>query len=65
MSESTGTVAEPVQKADRPLRIVLLTDSYHPTVDGMVFVVDSEKKALERLGHQVFIVAPDPGRRTG
>ena len=52
-----------VQKAERPLRIVLLTDSYHPTVDGMVFVVDSEKKALERLGHKVFIVAPDPGEK--
>ncbi len=43
------------------VRIILLTDSYHPTVDGMVFVVDSEKKCLERLGHEVFIVAPDPG----
>lgn len=43
------------------MRIILLTDSYHPTVDGMVFVVDSEKKCLERLGHEVFIVAPDPG----
>ena len=43
------------------MRIALLTDSYHPTVDGMVFVVDSEKKSLERLGHEVFIVAPDPG----
>ena len=63
MSESIGTAAEPAQKADRPLRIVLMTDSYHPTVDGMVFVVDSEKKALERLGHQVFIIAPDPGEK--
>ena len=65
MGENTEcTQAEAaVQKAERPLRIVLLTDSYHPTVDGMVFVVDSEKKALERLGHKVFIVAPDPGEK--
>lgn len=40
---------------------MLLTDSYHPSIDGMVFVVDSEKKSLERLGHEVFILAPDPG----
>ncbi len=43
------------------MRIVLLTDSYHPSVDGMVFVVDTAKKALEKRGHEVHIVAPDPG----
>ncbi len=62
MSEDADSRPEAAQ-TDRPLRIVLLTDSYHPTVDGMVFVVDSEKKALERLGHKVFIVAPDPGEK--
>lgn len=45
------------------MRVLLMTDSYHPTIDGMVFVVDSVKKSLEKLGHEVFIIAPDPGEK--
>lgn len=43
------------------MRIAMFCDSYHPTVDGMVSLVDTEKKFLEQLGHEVHIVAPDPG----
>ena len=43
------------------MRIAMFCDSYHPTVDGMVSLVDTEKKFLEELGHEVHIVAPDPG----
>lgn len=45
------------------MRVLLMTDSYHPTIDGMVFVVDSVRKSLEKLGHDVFIIAPDPGEK--
>lgn len=38
-----------------------MTDSYHPTVDGVVTIIDTFKASLESLGHKVFIVAPDPG----
>ena len=50
------------------MRIAFVTDSYHPTIDGVVTIVDSIKDSLEALGHEVFIVAPDPGeehRREG
>ena len=44
------------------MRIAMVTDSYHPTKDGVVTSVDITKKALEKKGHQVFVVAPDPGK---
>lgn len=43
------------------MRIAFITDSYHPTIDGVVTIVDSIRDSLVDLGHEVFIVAPDPG----
>lgn len=43
------------------MRIAFVTDSYHPTIDGVVTIVDSIRDSLVALGHEVFIVAPDPG----
>ncbi len=43
------------------MRIAFVTDSYHPTIDGVVTIVDSIRDSLVDLGHEVFIVAPDPG----
>ena len=40
------------------MRIGLFTDSYHPQVNGIVFVVDITKKHLEAMGHEVFIFCP-------
>ena len=38
-----------------------MTDSYLPTIDGVVTAVLVTRRCLEALGHTVFIVAPDPG----
>ncbi|MCL2280734.1 glycosyltransferase [Candidatus Saccharibacteria bacterium] len=43
------------------MRIGLFTDSYHPTSSGVVVVVDVTRRELEKLGHEVFIIAPDGG----
>ena len=43
------------------MRIAMITDSYYPTRDGVVTSITITKKALEDQGHEVFIVAPDPG----
>ena len=43
------------------MRIVIMTDSYLPTIDGVVTAVLVTRRCLEALGHKVFIVAPDPG----
>ena len=45
------------------MRIAMVTDSYYPTKDGVVTSVAITKRALEEKGHEVFIVAPDPGEK--
>jgi 1,2-diacylglycerol 3-alpha-glucosyltransferase len=45
------------------MRIAMVTDSYYPTKDGVVTSVSITKKALEEKGHEVFVVAPDPGEK--
>ncbi len=44
------------------MRIAMMTDSYYPTRDGVVTSVTTIRKSLEDLGHEVCIVAPDPGK---
>lgn len=43
------------------MRIALMTDSYYPTRDGVVTSVTMIRRSLEELGHEVWVVAPDPG----
>lgn len=43
------------------MRIAFVTDSYHPTIDGVVTIVDRIRDSLVAMGHEVFIIAPDPG----
>jgi 1,2-diacylglycerol 3-alpha-glucosyltransferase len=46
------------------MRIALFTDSYLPTVDGVVTSVLSTRRQLEAHGHEVVVFAPeDPHRR--
>lgn len=40
------------------MRIGLFTDTYHPSINGIVYVVDSLKRELEALGHEVFVFCP-------
>lgn len=42
------------------MRIAMMTDSWYPTRDGVVTSVSTIKRSLEALGHEVFIVAPEP-----
>lgn len=41
------------------MRIAILTDTYLPTIDGVVNSLITTRKALERLGHEVFVLAPE------
>lgn len=45
------------------MRIAMITDSYYPTRDGVVTSITITKKALEDMGHEVIVVAPDPGEK--
>ena len=40
------------------MRIGLFTDTYRPSVNGIVYVVEILRRNLETLGHEVFIFAP-------
>ena len=42
------------------MKIGLFTDTYHPAVNGICFVVDITRRQLELLGHEVYIFAPKP-----
>ena len=45
------------------MRIAMITDSYHPTKDGVVTSLDITKGVLESIGHEVSVIAPDPGEK--
>jgi len=45
------------------MRIGLFTDSYHPSTNGITVVVDIMRDNLQKLGHEVYIVAPAGGLR--
>ena len=48
------------------MRIALFTDTYLPTVDGVVTSLLTTKRELERLGHEVVVFAPQvPGNGCG
>ncbi len=40
------------------MRIAMFTDSWYPTMDGIVASVDKFKSGLEKRGHKVYIFAP-------
>lgn len=40
------------------MRIAIFTDDYLPSVSGVVTSIQNQKRALELLGHEVFVVAP-------
>lgn len=40
------------------MRIGLFTDTYRPSINGITFVVESLKRQLEALGHEVYVFCP-------
>ena len=49
-----------VERFEHRMRIAMMTDSWYPTRDGVVAGVTILKESLESLGHEVFIIAPEP-----
>lgn len=46
------------------MRIAMMTDSWYPTRDGVVTSVTIIRESLEALGHEVFIIAPEPEKES-
>ena len=40
------------------MKIGLFTDTYRPSINGIVYVVESLKRELEALGHEVYVFCP-------
>ncbi|HUA99978.1 MAG TPA: glycosyltransferase [Terracidiphilus sp.] len=54
-----GQPAPPAaQQSDRPLRIVLMTETFLPKIDGIVTRLCHTLRHLRTLGHTVLVVAP-------
>lgn len=43
------------------MKVAVFTDSYHPSVDGVVAAVDIYSRSLKSVGIDSEIIAPDPG----
>jgi len=44
------------------MKVAMLVDSHYPVKDGVVDAIDLLRKNLEERGHEVLLVAPDPGK---
>jgi len=42
------------------MKIAMFADSYRPTVDGAVVAMETAASGLEKRGHEVVVLAPDP-----
>jgi glycosyltransferase involved in cell wall biosynthesis len=42
------------------MRIGMFTDRYLPLTDGVTYSIEGTRKELEKLGHEVYIFAPNP-----
>lgn len=52
------------RRSSRPRRVLLLTDSYRPTVNGVVTSIDELRQGLLNAGHDVRVLTVGPVRRT-
>ena len=44
--------------ANRPLRICIISDAWHPQVNGVVRTLDTLRCELKKIGHRVYMVTP-------
>jgi len=45
------------------MRVTIFTECYEPVITGVVHSIESTKKGLEELGHEVFIITPNYGKK--
>jgi len=44
------------------MKIAIMVDSHHPIKDGVVDAIDILRNGLKERGHEVLLIAPDPGK---
>ena len=45
------------------MKIAMMVDSHYPVKDGVVEAIDILRKGLEERGHEVLLIAPNPGKQ--
>ncbi len=60
----TSSSLDARRRGARPRRVLLLSDSYRPTVNGVVTSIDELRQGLLEAGHDVRVLTVGPGRRT-
>ena len=45
------------------MKIAIMVDSHHPVRDGVVTAIDILRGELEKRGHEVLLIAPNPGKK--
>ncbi len=45
------------------MKILIVSDSWHPQTNGVVRTLEATEDALRHMGHEVFIAGPDASRR--
>jgi 1,2-diacylglycerol 3-alpha-glucosyltransferase len=43
------------------MKVAMMVDSHYPVKDGVVDAIDALRKGLQERGHEVLMIAPDPG----
>lgn len=62
-SQNLTRLPLPITAILKPMKIGLFTDTYHPSINGIVSVVDILRHNFEAMGHEVFVFAPGEGLR--
>ncbi|MDR0334463.1 MAG: glycosyltransferase [Methanomassiliicoccaceae archaeon] len=44
------------------MKIAMMVDCHHPVRDGVVAAIDILREGLKERGHEVLLIAPDPGK---
>ncbi|MCL1904848.1 MAG: glycosyltransferase family 4 protein, partial [Methanomassiliicoccaceae archaeon] len=44
------------------MKVAMLVDSHYPVKDGVVDAIDILRRELKDRGHEVLLIAPDPGK---
>ncbi len=46
------------------MKIGIFTETYHPTINGVVVSIDTFRREMEKRGHHYYIFAPQPSQAT-
>src|SRR6185437_15572508 len=58
-STSLSNPIPPTSPTGQGARILIVTDAWHPAVNGVIRTIESLNRELEAMGHQVLVIGTD------